>query len=117
SARQAEPLGPLDFLFLTTDPVTVPPNLPQVVVVTPVGLAKRTAESVSLFGHRLCDTVPMGSLSASRDICHWSARFGSTRPAVLVVPDLDRACEYVEGEGDRVALTVADASGHNAGRL
>ena len=88
----------------------------QVVVVAPVGLAKRTAESVSLFGHKLCDTVPIGSLTLSGDVCHWSGRFGTSRPAVLVIPDLDRAWEYVEEKGDRVALTVVDASGQNAGR-
>jgi hypothetical protein len=114
---RAEPLGALDFLFLAAEPVTVPPDMPQVVVVTPVGLARGTAEDVSLFGHRLCDIVPMGNLTLSGDISPWSGQFGSSRPAVLVVPDLDRACEYVEGEGEKVALTIVDASGHNAGRL
>jgi uncharacterized membrane protein YkvA (DUF1232 family) len=114
---RAEPLGALDLLFLAAEPVTVPPDMPQVVVVTPVGLARDTAQDVSLFGHRLCDTVPMGNLTASGDVSPWSGQFGSSRPAVLVVPDLDRACEYVEGEGDKVALTIVDASGHNAGRL
>ncbi len=117
SAGRDGPLGVLDFLFLAADPVTVPPDMPQVVVVTPVGLSRGTAEDVSLFGHRLCDTVPMGNLTVSGDISPWSAQFGISRPAVLVVPDLDRACEYVEGEGEKVALTIVDASGHNAGRL
>jgi uncharacterized membrane protein YkvA (DUF1232 family) len=114
---RTEPLGPLDYLFLAAEQVTFPANLPQVVVVTPVGSAKRTAESVSLFGHKLCDIVPMANLVASEDVCYWSGKFGSIRPAVLVVPDLDRACEYAEGEGNGVALTIVDASGPNAGRL
>jgi len=113
----AEPLGALDYLFLSAERVTLPSDLRQIVVVTPAGIAKGLADTVSLYGYRLCDTVPMGSLSGSGDTLHWSARFGSTRPVVLVVPDLDRACEYVELQGDRVALTVIDASGYNAGRL
>ena len=48
---------------------------------------------------------------------HWSPRFGATRPAVLIAPDLDRACEYVEETEDTVTLTVVDASGQNARRL
>lgn len=114
---RAEHLGALDLLFLAAEPVSVPTDMLQVVVVTPVGLAKGTAESVSLFGQRLCDTVPMGNLTVSGEISPWSGKFGNSQPAVLVVPDLDRACEYVEGEGDRVAMTIVDASGHNAGRL
>ncbi len=114
---RAEPLGALDFLFLAAEPVAVPSNVPQIVVVTPVGQARRHAESVSLFEQPLCDTLPMGNLTTAGDVCPWSGQFGSIRPTVLVVPDLDRACEYVEDEGSRVALVVVDASGHNAGRL
>ena len=110
-------LTALDFLFLTSEPVVIPPDMSQVVVVTPVGTARRNAELVSLFGQRLCDTLSMGNLTTAGEICPWSGQFGNIRPAVLVVPDLDRACEYVENEGDRVALVVVDASGHNAGRL
>lgn len=58
----------------------------------------------------------MGHLTLGGEVCPWSSRFGSSRPAVLVIPDLDRACEYVEGEGEQVLLTVVDATGHNAGR-
>ena len=43
---------------------------------------------MSLFGHRLCDTLPMGNLTTAGDVHPWSGQFGSTRPAVLVVPDL-----------------------------
>ena len=114
---RAEPLRALDLLFLAAEPVTIPSDLPQVVVVTPVGQARRHAESVSLSGHRLCDALSMGNLTTAGEVCPWPGQFGNTRTAVLVVPDLDRACEYVENEGDRVALVVVDASGHNAGRL
>lgn len=117
SDRRSEPLGALDFLFLAAEIVTVPPDLPQVVIVTPVGPARQTAESVTLFGQRLCDIVPMGSLTMSGDQMSWSGRFGSSRPAVLIIPDMDRACEYIEGEDSKAALTIVDVSGHNAGRL
>lgn len=117
SDRRSEPLGALDFLFLAAETVTIPPDLPQVVVVTPVGLAKRTAESVTLFGQKLCDIMPMGSVGTSGDQATWSGRFGSSRPAILIIPDMDRACEYIEGEGASVGLAIIDASGHNAGRL
>jgi uncharacterized membrane protein YkvA (DUF1232 family) len=117
SDRRSEPLGALDFLFLAAETVTVPPDLPQVVIVTPVGPARQTAESVALFGQRLCDIVPMGSLTMPGEQVNWSGRFGSSRPAVLIIPDMDRACEYIEGEDSKAALTIVDASGHNAGRL
>lgn len=117
SDRRSEPLGVLDFLFLAAETVTVPPDLPQVVIVTPVGPARQTAESVILFGQRLCDIVPMGSLTIAGEQMNWSGRFGSSRPAVLVIPDMDRACEYVEGEDSKAALTIVAASGHNVGRL
>ena len=112
-----EPLSVLDFLFLSAEPVTIPPDVPQVVVVTPVGDARRNAQTVSLFDHALCDTLPMGNLTTAGDFCSWSSQFGTSRPAVLIIPDLDRACEYVEDESKRVGLVVVNASGHNAGRL
>jgi hypothetical protein len=116
SAGRDEPLGPLDYLFLSAEPVTLPPDAPQVVVAAPVGGSRGIAEAVSIFGRNLCETLPMGHLTATGDICCWSNRFGSSRPAVLVIPDLDRACEYVEESGDTVFLTVVDSTGHNAGR-
>jgi hypothetical protein len=114
---RAEPLGVLDFLFLASEPFTLPLNLPQIVVVTPVGLAKQFADTVSILGHTLSEIVPMGNLTTSGEICHWSSRFGTTKPMLLVIPDMDRACEYVEEEEERVSLTVVDASGQNAGRI
>lgn len=117
SAGANEPLSPLDYLFLSTEPITVPADLPQIVVVAPVGVSQDYSEAISLFGQRLCDALPMGHLPPSGEVVYWSPRFGSTRPAVLIVPDLDRACEYVEEAEDVVTLTVVDASGQNAGRL
>jgi GGDEF domain-containing protein len=116
SAGKAESLGALDYLFLSAEPVTIPPDFPQIVVSSPARLSKETAESVSLFGQSLCDAVPMGNLTLAGEISHWSSKFGTSRPAVLVIPDLDRACEYVEESGDQVLLTIVDATGHNAGR-
>ncbi len=112
-----QPLNALDYLFLSAEPVTVPPDLPQVVVVTPVGVSREASEAISLFGQRLCDALSIGHLAPSGEVVPWSARFGATRPAVLIAPDLDRACEYVEEAEDAVTLTVVDASGQNAGRL
>lgn len=114
---RAQPLGAIDLLFLAAEPVAVPADMPQVVVVTPAGFARRNAESVTLFGQQLCDALPIGNLTAAGEVCPWSGQFGSSRPAMLVIPDLDRACEYIEDGGERVALVVVDASGHNAGRL
>lgn len=116
AAGRDEPLRALDYLFLSAEPVTIPTDVPQIVVSSPVKTCKETAEAVSLFGQRLIDAVPMGHLTPGGEVCPWSSRFGSSRPAVLVIPDLDRACEYVEGEGEQVLLTVVDATGHNAGR-
>jgi uncharacterized membrane protein YkvA (DUF1232 family) len=116
SDYENQPLQALDYLFLSAEPVTIPTDVPQIVVSSPVKTCKETAEAVSLFGQRLIDAVPMGHLTPGGEVCPWSSRFGSSRPAVLVIPDLDRACEYVEGEGEQVLLTVVDATGHNAGR-
>jgi hypothetical protein len=112
-----QPLNALDYLFLSPEPVSVPLDLPQVVVVTPVGVSREASEAIALFGQRLCDALPMGHLAPSGETVPWSPRFGATRPAVLIAPDLDWACEYVEEAERPVTLTVVDASGHNAGRL
>jgi hypothetical protein len=117
SAKANEPLGALDYLFLSAEAVVVPQDLPQVVVVTPAGRAQETAAAVSLYGHPLSEVLPMGHLASSGEIVPWSPRFGATRQAILVAPDLDRACEYVEEGRETVTLTVVDATGHNAGRL
>jgi uncharacterized membrane protein YkvA (DUF1232 family) len=111
-----QPLQALDYLFLSAEPVTIPTDVPQIVVSSPLKTCKETAEAVSLFGQRLIDAVPMGYLTPGGEICPWSSRFGISRPTVLVIPDLDRACEYVEGEGEQVALTIVDATGQNARR-
>jgi uncharacterized membrane protein YkvA (DUF1232 family) len=111
-----QPLQALDYLFLSAEPVTIPKDVPQIVVSSPVKTCKETAEAVSLFGQKLTEVIPIGHLTPGGEVCPWSSRFGSSRPAVLIIPDLDRACEYVEREGEKVLLTVVDATGHNAGR-
>lgn len=114
--HQNEPVQALDYLFLSAEPVVIPRDVPQIVVSSPVKRCRETAEVISLFGQRLIDAVPMGHLTSGGEVCPWSSRFGNIRPAILVIPDLDRACEYVEEEGEQVSLTVVDATGHNAGR-
>lgn len=116
AAGRDEPLRALDYLFLSAEPVIIPTDVPQIVISSPVKTCKETAKAVSLFGQRLIDAGPMGHLTSADNVCPWSCCFGSSRPAILVIPDLDRACEYVEEAGEQVSLTVVDATSHNAGR-
>src|SRR5581483_5145812 len=93
-----------------------PPDVPQIVVVSPIASMRTFAESISVFGYPLTEVLPIGNLTPDGDVSYWSPKFGTSRPLVLVIPDVDRACEYVEGSDKPVSLTIVDATGHNAAR-
>lgn len=91
-------------------------SAPQTILVAPVTESKSYVESLAIFGAPVCEILPVGYLSRSGEVEVWGGRSSSTRPALLIVPDLDRACEYFEDNKDRVGSVIVQTDGANLNR-
>lgn len=115
----------LEYLFLDNKGADLSSVTKRVVLVTPVATAHDLAKNLSLHGIPLKDVIPMGQLlidDSVRDTTKrmkprpWSSKFGRQEPLLMVIPDVDTACEYAEEHKDKIELVIIDYKGRNANK-
>jgi hypothetical protein len=82
----------------------------------PVNMADFLAKQLRLFGFALKDALPIGHYKTDAQVEPWSSRFGQQDPLLIIIPDMDIACSYIEENPDRQYLVIADASGRNVNK-
>jgi hypothetical protein len=91
-------------------------RVPQTVLVAPLNQSASCLETLSIFGAPVLEVVPVGHLSRRGEIDVWAGRSSSLRPALLIVPDLDSACEYFEANKEKVGSIIVQTEGANLNR-
>ena len=112
-------LSTLEYLFHLAHPWPANRIDKRVILVTPVGRARRLAASMRVCGLPIQDCFPMGHTTVvDGPPAIWSPRFSSlAEPVLLVVPDLADAAEIVADDPAQVSLVILDLRGANAGRF
>jgi hypothetical protein len=88
----------------------------QTVLVAPLNESASCLEALSIFGAPVLEVVPVGHLSRSGEIQVWAGPSSSLRPALLIIPDLDCACEYFEANKEKVGSIIVQTEGANLKR-
>ncbi len=112
-ARNPAPIGSVDRLFHSERPIQFGGIKRQILSVANLTRAREIMRGLRLYGERLSDVIPMGSVTHDGDVDIWSQRWRGTEAVLLFVPGLDRACDFLEeGEGgEKTAQLIVDGNG------
>jgi uncharacterized membrane protein YkvA (DUF1232 family) len=112
-ARSPAPLGSVDRLFHSERPIQFGGLKRQLLSVANLTRTREIMRELRLYGERLSDVIPMGSVTHDGDVDIWSQRWRGTAAVLLFVPGLDRACDYLEegDDDDKTMLLTVDGNG------
>jgi hypothetical protein len=112
-ARNPAPIGAIDRLLHSEHPIQLSGMNRHVLSVANVTRAKEMMRRLRLYGERLTEVIPIGSVTHEGEVDIWSERWFGIPPVLLFVPGLDRACELLEEADDdeKTALLTVDGSG------
>jgi len=106
------PISAIDRLLHTKRPFQLGSMKQHLLSVANVTSTREIMRHLRLFGERLSDVLPMGSVTCDGEIDIWSERWRGTSPVLLFLPSVDRTSDFLEdADAGEAPLLIVDGKG------